>query len=49
MANDLPTSIRLPADLKRDLKRYAASEHRTLAAIIVYILKLWVAHKKAKP
>lgn len=49
-----PTSLRIPADLKRDLKRLAplepaiGVERRSLTWLILHVLRLWVAHKKSK-
>ena len=37
---ELPTSIRLPADLKERLRQLAERESRTLSVQIVHILKV---------
>jgi hypothetical protein len=39
----LPTSVRLPPDLKEFLKRHAAASNRKLAGQIIHILKEWRA------
>lgn len=41
MPADMPTSIRLPADLKRTLVRAAKRESRTLGGKIKEILRFW--------
>lgn len=51
MSTEHPTSIRLPTDLKRKLKKLALKEdaeveRRSLNWLIVRILSLWVEHKK---
>lgn len=48
-----PTSLRLPPDLKRDLKRLAPLEaadveRRSMTWLILRILRQWVDWKKAK-
>lgn len=46
---DWPTSIRLPLDLKRDLKAEADKRHWPMTFLMIEILRQWQAfHKKQK-
>ena len=46
---DLPTSLRIPEELKDYLQKYADSQRQKLAPLLVHILEEWVvAHKKAR-
>lgn len=46
---DLPTSLRIPAELKDYLQKYADSQRQKLAPLMIWILEQWVStHKKAK-
>lgn len=49
-----PTSLRIPPDLKRDLKRFAPLEQadverRSMTWLILRILRQWVDWKKKNP
>lgn len=53
MTRITPTSIKLPDDLKRDLKRFAKTEdveveRRSVSWYIIYILQKYIAYKKGK-
>jgi predicted transcriptional regulator len=43
-----PTSIRIPADLKRDLQKEARREDRTLSMLIILVLRQWLAWKRGE-
>ena len=46
---DLPTSVRIPEELKDYLQEFADSQRQKLAPLIIHILELWVKEqKKAK-
>lgn len=46
---DLPTSLRLPPELKEYLQKFADSQRQKLAPLMIYILECWVKEqKKAK-
>ena len=44
----IPTSIRLPIELKEQLERAAAADDRTLNNMILVILKRWVKENAEK-
>jgi hypothetical protein len=53
--NTIPTSIRLPADLRRVFRKQARKEHRSISSLIIYVLdchaianKLFEAHPAAR-
>ena len=37
-----PTSIRLPEDVRRSLRKIAKQEGRELSPLIIHILRLWL-------
>ena len=38
--------LRLPLELRDELQKYADAEHRSLAGLIVHILRDWVARRR---
>lgn len=44
-----PTSIRLPDDVRRQLRKCAKAQDRRLAALIVMILKQWLKRQGKVP
>ena len=44
----IPTSIRLPRDLKESLERLAAADDRTLNNYLLVVLKRWVKENTKK-
>jgi predicted transcriptional regulator len=46
MPADLPYSIRIPKDLKRALEQEARREDRTVAWLIVNVMRQWLSWKK---
>jgi len=45
---DLPTSLRVPPELKDYLQKHADSQRQKLAPLMVWILEQWMAEHKKK-
>lgn len=47
MATMTPYSLRLPAEMRDDLMRWAAAEHRSLHSLILHLLDDALVHRQA--
>ena len=45
-AEELPTSIKLPPDLKAELKKHAEKHDMTVSSVIRTILRAWFQNSK---